>query len=182
MPALPDGQPNGTSCHQPGIPSRWPCVFIRASPGWSDQSELWPDHEGQKCHPWQLVSGTVSHWDTPGSYLALCVPMLKVSSVSGAGNPVSSSYNSPIIVYNRDRGGSISMDRVRCRPSAGAYPVILSSLSFRLSGECPAAPGAGAQAHSVLECQNRKNKQFKAGEDENRYCMQPSLDCRLSTN
>ena len=121
MPALPDGQPNGTSCHQPGIPSRWPCVFIRASPSWSDQSELWPDHGGQKCHPWQLVSGTVSHWDTPGSYLALCVPMLKVSSVSGAGNPVSSSYNSPIIVYNCARGDSISMDRVRCRPSAGAH-------------------------------------------------------------
>ena len=126
MPASPDGQPNGTSCHQPGIPSRWPCVFIRASPGWKDQSELWPDHGGQKCHPWQLVSGTVSHWDTPGSYLALCVPMLKVSRVSGAaGNPVSSSYNSPIIVYNRARGDSISMDRVRCRPSAGAHRVIL---------------------------------------------------------
>ena len=68
-----------------------------------------------------LGSWLVGHWDTPGSYLALCVPMLKVSSVSGAGNPVSSSYNSPIIVYNRARGGSISMDRVRCRPSAGAH-------------------------------------------------------------
>ena len=112
------------------LESRWPCVFIRASPGWSNQSELWPDHGG---HPWQLVSGPVSHWDTPGSYLALCVPMLKVSSVSGAGNPVSSSYNSPIIVYNCAQSDSISMDRVRCRPSAGAYPVILKASAYLAS-------------------------------------------------
>ena len=58
------------------------------------------------------------------------------------------------------------MDRVRCRPSAGAHSVILNSLKLPLIWRVPAAPGAGAQATSVLECQNRKNKQFKAGEDE----------------